>query len=83
MEHDAVVYNTCLDACSKQSRLDLVDKLLKDPLLRFVSRTLMTCAATMMTCVSASFDTHTECQYPLAIEMFYSRVCFVLAVVQA
>lgn len=29
VEHDAVVYNTCMDACSKHSRVELVDQLLE------------------------------------------------------
>lgn len=48
VEHDAVVYNTCLDACSKKGKLDLVETLIKDCLFE--------------TCKSA-WDAARQCPY--------------------
>eukprot|EP00913_Durusdinium_trenchii_P020082 g18871.t1 len=40
VEHDAVVYNTCMDACSKHSRVELVDQLLEEMLTHKIAPNL-------------------------------------------
>ncbi|CAK8989118.1 unnamed protein product [Durusdinium trenchii] len=53
VEHDAVVYNTCMDACSKHSRVELVDQLLEEMLTHKIAPTNFTLGILVKTCARA------------------------------